>query len=324
EFLCDRRFHQIYILPPNPGNGRPQCCRISYADFGDRDSDAVVLLCGGLTGGRLAYSPLDQLAKKHKIRILHPDRFGIGASNSVPLGQRIQTWLELVPQLLAHLHIPHVSIASHSGGIVYALNTILTYPHLLSPGNRYVCFFAPWVHQSHSKLNILRVVALLPTAVIDEFACIIRVAWKCASLCGIGARSNETEVSGSTEALPLAAVHGINSTFSTATCDEDASSIDLDDLLVVEQLRRLIVMYQFAESTLGQSHDAQLFLKKPQSVSWSAQDASWSDVDDFVPLLSKIINEEDPGRTWMIDAFHAQNDNMVGEKGREWFDSCWT
>lgn len=46
-----------------------------------------------------------------------------------------------------------------------------------------------------------------------------------------------------------------------------------------------------------------------------------------MPLLSKIIETdvrlEGRNRTWNIDAFHAENDDMVGTKGRQWFDSCW-
>lgn len=51
----------------------------------------------------------------------------------------------MVPLLLAHLDIAHVSLASHSGGDIYLLNTLLTYPSLLHPETPYVCFFAPWV-----------------------------------------------------------------------------------------------------------------------------------------------------------------------------------
>jgi hypothetical protein len=53
----------------------------------------VVLLCGGLMGARLCYSHLDQLAKTHRVRIIHPDRPGIGGSDAVDLGKRVQTWL---------------------------------------------------------------------------------------------------------------------------------------------------------------------------------------------------------------------------------------
>ena len=61
------------------------------------------------------------------------------------LSKALLTDAEMVPSLLAHLNITHVSLASHSGGDIYLLNTMLTYPCLLHPETPYVCFFAPWV-----------------------------------------------------------------------------------------------------------------------------------------------------------------------------------
>jgi pimeloyl-ACP methyl ester carboxylesterase len=95
DFLCDIRFHRSYFLPPNPDTGRATPYRVSYADYGDPESNAVVLFCGALMGTRFCYSPLDQLAKAHNVRIIHPDRPGIGGSHPVELEKRIQIWLGL-------------------------------------------------------------------------------------------------------------------------------------------------------------------------------------------------------------------------------------
>jgi pimeloyl-ACP methyl ester carboxylesterase len=93
EFICDRRFHRSFVLPANPETGRHKPYRVSYSDFGDANSNAVVLFCGALFGSRLCYAPLDSLAKAHNVRIIHPDRPGVGGSDSVELEKRIQTWL---------------------------------------------------------------------------------------------------------------------------------------------------------------------------------------------------------------------------------------
>jgi pimeloyl-ACP methyl ester carboxylesterase len=93
EFLCDWRFHQSYILPPNPEIGRHKSYRISYADYGDHKSNAVVMFCGALMGTRFSYAILDQLAYAHSVRIIHPDRPGIGGSDPIELEKRIQLWL---------------------------------------------------------------------------------------------------------------------------------------------------------------------------------------------------------------------------------------
>lgn len=104
-------------------------------------------------------------------------------------------------------------------------------------------------------------------------------------------------------------------------------SLALDNPDVVEELRRLITTFLFAESIDGISADAQIFLKKPHSTPWCSPEIFWSDIDYAVPLLSKIIDKHEStdgeSRKWVIDAFHAENDEMVGEKGRLWFDECW-
>jgi hypothetical protein len=93
QFLSDRRFHCSYILPPDPDTGRDDLHRFSYADFGDSRSNAVVFFCGALMGTRFCYSPLDQLANEHNVRMIHVDRPGIGGSDPIELEKRIQIWL---------------------------------------------------------------------------------------------------------------------------------------------------------------------------------------------------------------------------------------
>lgn len=42
---------------------------------------------------RFCYSPLDQLAKANAVRIIHPDRPGIGGTDRVGKHERIAIWL---------------------------------------------------------------------------------------------------------------------------------------------------------------------------------------------------------------------------------------
>ncbi|KAH9871770.1 hypothetical protein J1614_006026, partial [Plenodomus biglobosus] len=334
EFLCDRRFHCTFVLPPNLNTDRPNSYRTSYADFGDVESDAVVLFCGALMGTRFCYSPLDQLAKAYNVRIIHPDRPGIGGSDSVQLHNSRVIWLtvlEMVPRLLEHLNIAYVSLASHSGGDIYLINTALTYPNLLHPINPYICFFAPWVHPSNSKVTHLRATELLPAPMIGKFASVARfISENVVPLAGTGEmflhnvkgtlrRSSETLAP-----VPLAAT---TSRSRTPSKSSRRPLINLNDPNVVDELRRQITSFVFAESSEGISADAQLFLRKPRTVSWCSPSLLWSDIDYAVPLLSKIISEDDrligSSRLCMIDTFHAEEDSMVGERGKQWFDACW-
>jgi hypothetical protein len=46
---------------------------------------------------RFCYSPLDQLAKASDVRIIHPDRPGIGGTDQVEQHQRVAMWLGRLP-----------------------------------------------------------------------------------------------------------------------------------------------------------------------------------------------------------------------------------
>lgn len=54
----------------------------------------------------------------------------------MPLEQRVETWLEIVPAVLEELKIKHVALMSHSAGTIYAFNTAVKLPHLMYPGGK--------------------------------------------------------------------------------------------------------------------------------------------------------------------------------------------
>ncbi|KAH7088177.1 hypothetical protein FB567DRAFT_523831 [Paraphoma chrysanthemicola] len=329
-FISDQRFHRTFTLPPNPDTGRDKPHRFSYADFGDPDSNAVVFFCGALMATRVCYSPLDQLAHACNVRIIHVDRPGNGGSDTVEAEKRIQTFLEMVPQLLEHLRIPYISLASHSGGDIYLLNIMLTYPYLLHPARPYVCFFAPWVHPTHSKITQMQATSMLPAPMIGQYASIARfVNANVIPLVGLsGSLIHGTMGSWRSAPGPISLTPTpTRSRAPSISSPSDYAGPNLDDPTVVEELRKFITKILFAESMDGISADAQLFMRKPRSIPWCSPSLHWSDINYAVPLLSKIIAEDvrldGHNRTWVIETFHAESDNMVGNRGREWFDSCW-
>lgn len=266
-------------------------------------------------GTRFCYSHLDQLAKENKVRIIHPDRPGIGGSDPVKLEERISVWLEMVPLLLKHLNIKHVSLASHSGGLVYALNTLLTHPHLLHPTHPYVAFFAPWVHHSHSGVSTMLATSFLPTPLIGKFASLARfVNNNVSPLVGLSGNLIDTLTPTSNPATPpLPAPVQIPA---LAPLPQDQASFSAC-------IRPLIMQYLFAEAIDGISADAQLFLKKGSGAAWSPPPPLFTDLDSFVPLLAARRAASPFISLLHIDAFHGEKDDMVGAKGARWFDQCW-
>jgi hypothetical protein len=77
----------------------------------------------------------------------------MGHSTEVPLEKRVPVWLELVPKLLAHLGIEHVSLMSHSAGTIYLLNTLYEYPDILYPDRPFVALMGKSISSSLSRLG---------------------------------------------------------------------------------------------------------------------------------------------------------------------------
>lgn len=195
-------------------------------------------------------------------------------------------------------------------------------------------------HPSHSRISQLRATELLPAPILGKFISVVKfVNDNVTPLAGLSGsfvqglrdslhRSNSSQASVSGPApIPLTPTALSTRTRGTSLFSNDEpNELSLDDDLVVEDLRRHITSFLFAECMDGISADVQLFLRKPRSIAWCSS-VFWSDFDYAVPLISKIIDEEDGlegfGRSWKVDTFHAQTDAMVGEKGKIWFDSCW-
>jgi pimeloyl-ACP methyl ester carboxylesterase len=250
----------------------------------------------------------------------------------VPIEERISVYLAMIPHLLQHLGIEHVSLAAHSFGTIYAINTLLLYPYLLHQENPYVAFFAPWVHPDHTGVRHLQAAELLPANMIGKFSNVAR--WVNDSLLpvvGMSTGLSDSVASSLKRLVPLSNAAAVPPLEPEAEgqrrTQDNTPGLDLNNSMVVEELRNLIPTYLFAENIDGVGQDAQLCLRKPRSVPWSTSDRHWEDFDDAVFQLRGIIVEEaqagQEGRRWVVDAFHAETDAMVGGKGRVAFDRCW-
>lgn len=96
--LNDPRFNMTFELPADLIVGCPNPFKVMYADYGYRNEDHpeeenVLLFYGPLLGSRLIHAAKDEMAKKHKIRILNLDRPGIGGTDAVDVKHRMSLWL---------------------------------------------------------------------------------------------------------------------------------------------------------------------------------------------------------------------------------------
>lgn len=74
------------------GIGRSRPVRVTYADIG-HENGSVILYCGGLFSSRYTLAQADELAKEHHIRLICPDKPGVGGSDAVDLDRKVKTWL---------------------------------------------------------------------------------------------------------------------------------------------------------------------------------------------------------------------------------------
>lgn len=133
EYLLSSRLSQK-ISDPQTGRS------ISFSEVGDPEG-SVIFCCVGMGLTRFITAFYDELALTLKLRLVTPDRPGVGGSEphtdglDTPLG-----WPDDVRAICQHLKITKFSILAHSAGAIYALATALRMPqhircrvHLLAP-----------------------------------------------------------------------------------------------------------------------------------------------------------------------------------------------
>lgn len=113
---------------------------ISFSEVGDPNG-SVVFCCVGMGLTRFLTAFYDELASTLKLRLITPDRPGVGGSE--PHADGLDTpliWPDDVRAICEHLRITKFSIMAHSAGAIYALATALRMPqhircrvHLLAP-----------------------------------------------------------------------------------------------------------------------------------------------------------------------------------------------
>lgn len=133
EFLAARRLSQS-ITEPHTGR------IISFSEVGDPTGSAV-FCCVGMGLTRYITAFYDELASTLRLRLITPDRPGVGASETHADGSNTPlAWPDDVRAICQHLNLTKFSILAHSAGAIYALATALRMPqhirgrlHLLAP-----------------------------------------------------------------------------------------------------------------------------------------------------------------------------------------------
>ncbi|KAI0194884.1 Alpha/Beta hydrolase protein [Xylaria flabelliformis] len=307
RYLDDERFHRNFTLPPN--DSRSSELKVTYADFGHQNDERVLLFCGPLFGSRYVLTPKDKLAQRYGVRVISPDRPGFGGTTDVEPGDRVRVWLDIVQALLQHLGIKQVSILGYSCGSIYAMNVLLHLRHLLHPTHPYVALCTPWVHPSHSAVSVLKLVGLLPNALVGNYDRLVQFFQG-----SLGLAFQFSDFVGTMPSL----IRG---------SDFLAPGADPDDVALEESLLPELISRFQKEDLRGLGKDAILLLKRDENPGcWGI----WNDYDTLVPSLAQAERElrtGDSGTTispLQVDVFFAESDTIIGTTAAPaWFDNCW-
>ncbi|KAM5378815.1 hypothetical protein ACJZ2D_004288 [Fusarium nematophilum] len=189
SYLCSPRLSQKIR---HPQTGRV----ISFSEVGDSEGSAV-FCCVGMGLTRYITAFYDELALTLKLRLITPDRPGVGDSEPYSDGTATPlSWPDDVYAICQALKITKFSILAHSAGAIYALATALRMPQHIRGR---IHLLAPWIPPS--QMNVFGTSQTLPpTNAIPTSQRILR-------------------------ALPTPILKAANSSFMTATSSSITSSL---------------------------------------------------------------------------------------------------
>ncbi|UNI23736.1 hypothetical protein JDV02_009538 [Purpureocillium takamizusanense] len=189
SYLCSPRLSQRLR---HPQTGRV----ISFSEVGDPNGSAV-FCCVGMGLTRYITAFYDELALTLKLRLITPDRPGVGDSEAYSDGTATPlSWPDDVYAICQALKITKFSILAHSAGAIYALATALRMPQHIRGR---IHLLAPWIPPS--QMNVFGTsVTSPPTNAIPTSQKILR-------------------------ALPTPFLKAANSSFMTATSSSITSSL---------------------------------------------------------------------------------------------------
>ncbi|KGO43176.1 hypothetical protein PEXP_029230 [Penicillium expansum] len=309
SYVSNPRFHRSFTIEPTSTHGP---LNVTYGDYG-REPDKngttpTILFMPGMVSSRYLGICAHTIAEKWGVRVLVVDRPGMGNSTNVPLAQRVSTWIETVPRLLAHVGIQHVSLVSHSSGTMYLLNTLYHCRDILCPEKPMATMLAPWVDPAKSGMTSLRMAQYIPAPAFKLLHHIPRLFL-----------AND----GSATATSGAIIASLTASFPSKSGDNQAKNslyIAQNYELDVDQQKEIsssMMQGMFKEETVGSNSEALLCLRKEPNI--------WGQCEDYEVFVREVVERERArdGAPLKVYAFFAESDSLIGKKGQAYVEKCW-
>ncbi|KAJ5290425.1 uncharacterized protein N7443_010678 [Penicillium atrosanguineum] len=131
---------------------------LGFAECG-RNGDYPLMFMHGYPSCRLETLGMDEIAHRHNIRIITPDRNGYGLTTFNP-NLRIRDWPADIQALARHLNLERFAILGGSGGSPYALACAHLLPHNTLSGVGIMAGAGPWEAGAHHMSLPHRISAL--------------------------------------------------------------------------------------------------------------------------------------------------------------------
>lgn len=131
---------------------------LGFAEYG-RSNDYPLMFMHGYPASRLETLGIDETARRHKLRIITPDRNGYGLTTFNP-AHGILDWPADVRALANHLGLGRFAVLGGSGGGPYALACAYRLPHAMLSGVGIFGGAGPWEAGAHHMSLPYRVSAL--------------------------------------------------------------------------------------------------------------------------------------------------------------------
>lgn len=135
--------------------------RVAYAEYG-APGGAPVLFCHGTPGSRVLGAVLDEAATEADVRLLVPDRPGMGRSPHRP-EREIVEWAAAAELLVDELSLEEVGVVGFSGGGPYALACAASSPDVVSEVGLLASAAPPAAPRSELQLSTRLVATLART-----------------------------------------------------------------------------------------------------------------------------------------------------------------
>ncbi|KAK7427772.1 hypothetical protein QQZ08_005710 [Neonectria magnoliae] len=327
RFVSHVRFHKSFTLPATTEH---EALDVSYADVGlvpepgdANSSHPTVLFMPGMFASRYLAVGIHTIAERLGVRVLVVDRPGMGKSTDVPLHQRVPVWIELVPLLLAHLGIAHVSLASHSAGTIYLLNTLHHCRDLLHPEKPFVALLSPWVDPAHSHQISMKMLQYIPVSAFSIWHLIPKFFVLTAGPALASSGAVVTKVSNAVSS------GGIGGGSDTSELEENRQRVARTYRLTREDQAAIdahVFRVMFEENTVGANSEALQCLRK-------GKDWSWGKCENYSVFVNDLVDRErnrrqvgentDGSGKLKVRIYFAETDALSGKQGQAYMERCW-